>query len=91
MFQNVSLSLFATLYISPSLSNRLVGLVVRVFAMRMEGLGFGSCLNHGDFSGSGHTNDLEIGTPVATCQAPGVIGSVLGLVGPVSLYCDCVR
>ena len=22
------------------------------------------------------------------CQAPGVIGSVLGLVGPVSVYCD---
>ena len=25
------------------------------------------------------------------CQAPGVIGSVLGLVGPVSVYCDWVR
>ena len=24
------------------------------------------------------------------CQAPGVIGSVLGLVGPVSVYCDWV-
>ena len=25
------------------------------------------------------------------CQAPGVIGSVLGLVGLVSVYCDWVR
>ena len=25
------------------------------------------------------------------CQAHGVIGSVLGLVGPVSVYCDWVR
>ena len=25
------------------------------------------------------------------CQAPGVIGSVLGLVGPVSVYCDWVE
>ena len=26
-----------------------------------------------------------------TCQAPGVIGLVPGLVGPVSIYCDLVR
>ena len=25
------------------------------------------------------------------CQAPGVIGSAVGLVGPVSVYCDWVR
>ena len=25
------------------------------------------------------------------CQAPGVIGSVLALVGPVSVYCERVR
>ena len=25
------------------------------------------------------------------CQAPDEIGSVLGLVGPVSVYCECVR
>ena len=28
---------------------------------------------------------------MATCQAPGVIGSVLGLAGPMSVYCDWVR
>ena len=25
------------------------------------------------------------------CQAPGIIGSALGLVDPVSVYCDWVR
>ena len=37
-----------------------------------------------------HTSDLKIGPPVA-CQVPGVIGSVLGLVGLMSVYCDWVR
>ena len=41
----------------------------------------------GGGSGSSHTSDLKIGTPVA----PGVVGSVLGLVGSVSVYCDLVR
>ena len=50
----------------------------------------------GIFSGSSHTSDLKMGTPVA-CQAPGVIGSALGLVDPVQrerenfVYCDWVR
>ena len=36
--------------------------------------------------------DLSIGTPVAIpCQAPGVIGSTLVLVGTVSVFCDWVR
>ena len=29
--------------------------------------------------------------PVATIEAPGVMGSALGLVCPVSVYCDWVR
>ena len=34
---------------------------------------------------------LKTGTPVAIpFQAPDIIGSVLGLVGPVSVYCDWV-
>ena len=41
----------------------------------------------GIFSGSSHTCDLNTDTPVA----PGVIRSALGLVGPVSVYCDWVR
>ena len=32
---------------------------------------------------SSHTSDLEIDFPVPTCQAPGVLGSALGMVGPV--------
>ena len=41
-----------------------------------------------DFSGSSHTSHLKL---ALLCQAPGVIGSVLGLVGLVSEYCDWVR
>ena len=36
------------------------------------------------FSGSSHTSDSKIGTPVATLSGtPGVVGPVLGLVGLV--------
>ena len=31
---------------------------------------------------------FELALQWLPCQAPGVIGSVLGLVGPVSVYCD---
>ena len=63
----------------------LVGLVVKASASRAEDLGFDSPLRR-DLSGSSHTSDLQI-----ACQVPGVIGSVLGLVSPVSVYCDWVR
>ena len=46
-------------------SNRLNGLVVRTSASRAEDPGFESCLRQ-DFSGSSHTSDSKIGTPVAT-------------------------
>ena len=46
-------------------ANCLVGLVVKVSTLRVEGPGFESRLRR-DFSGSNHTNDLKIGTPVAT-------------------------
>ena len=36
--------------------------------------------------GFSHTTDLQVGTPVATLP-----GSVLGLVGLVSVYCDWMR
>ena len=64
--------------------------MVKAFASRVEDPGFESRLRR-DFSGLTHTSDLKIGTPVLLCQAPGSIGSVLGLVGPVSVYCDWVR
>ena len=47
------------------LVDRLVGLVVKASASRAEGPGFESRLRR-DFSGSSHTSDLNIGTPVAT-------------------------
>ena len=39
--------------------------MVKVSALGVEGLGLESCLRQ-DFSGSSHTSDLKIGTPVAT-------------------------
>ena len=48
------------------MSDRLVGLVVKVSVSRAEDPGFDSLLRRGDFSGSIHTSDLKIGTPVAT-------------------------
>ena len=44
---------------------RLGGLVVKASASRAEDPEFESRF-HRDFSGSSHTSDLEIGTPVAT-------------------------
>ena len=64
--------------------------MVKASASRVEDPGFQSCLR-GIFSRSSITSDLKIGTPVTTLQGPGVIGSVLGLVGLVSVYCDWVR
>ena len=40
------------------------------------------------FLGSSHTSDLKLTLQWLTCQGPGVIGSALGLVGPVSVCCD---
>ena len=72
------------------LTDRLVGLVVKASASRAEDPGFESRLRR-DFS--------RVVIPVASKvalrwlpgQAPGVIGSALGLAGPVSVYCDWVR
>ena len=33
---------------------------------------------------------LKLALQWLPCQAPGVLGSALGLVGPVSAYCDCI-
>ena len=45
--------------------DHLIGLVVKAPTLRAEDPGFKSCLQQ-DFSGSSHTSDLKIGTPVAT-------------------------
>ena len=68
---------------------RLLGLVVKVSVSRAEDPGFDFCWRFGDFSGSSHTSNFKIDTSVATL--PGVIGSALGQVGPVSVYHDWVR
>ena len=47
-------------------SHCLVGLVVKASVWRAEDPGYDSCLCNGDFSGSSHTSDLNIETPVAT-------------------------
>ena len=77
--------------------NGLVGLVVKASASRAEDPGFESRLRR-DFSGSSHTSDLKIGTPVASLPGawryristgtgrPGV--SILRLGEVESLTCD---
>ena len=47
--------------------NRLIGLVVEVFTLRVTDPGFDSCLCW-DFSRSSHTSELKVGTWVATLQ-----------------------
>ena len=54
-----------TLSVSVSLTHRLVGLVVKVSTSRAEDPGFEFRWRR-DFSGSSHTSDLNIGTPVNT-------------------------
>ena len=58
---------------------RLVDLVVKTSASRVED------------PGSRHTSDSKNCTPMATLSGACIIGSALGLVGPVSVYCDWVR
>ena len=73
--------------------DRLVGLVVKATASRAEDPGFESSLCR-DFSESNHTMTVKKkkkASPWLPYQPPGVIGSALGLVGPVSVYCDWVR
>ena len=45
--------------------NRIVDQVVKASVPESEGLEFESCLQQ-DYSGSSHTSNLKIGTPVAT-------------------------
>ena len=63
----------------------LFGLVVKATASRPEDDGFESRLRR-DFSVIPVTSKLAL--QWLPCRAPGITGSVLGLVGPVSVYCD---
>ena len=54
----------------------LVGLVIKAFASRAEYVGFESSLRR-DFSGSSHTSDFKISSPVVTLPGAWVIGDWL--------------
>ena len=77
-------------YTMSASKDRLVGLVVRCPARERKILGSNPA-GGGIFSGSSHTSDFKLALQWLPCQAPGVIGSALGLVGPVSVCCDWVR
>ena len=72
--------------------DRLAGQVVKVSASREADPGFKSRTSR-DFSGSSHTRDLNIGTPVATLPGAWCFGVSAGQVDSVSVsvYCDWVR
>ena len=65
---------------------RLVGLVVKASTSRAEDPGFESRFEF--FRGRVIPVTSKLVPQWLPCQAPGVIGSVLGLVGQVSVYCD---
>ena len=69
---------------------RLVGLVVKASTSRVEDHGFKS-LALGFYQGRVIPMTKKLALQWLPCQVPGVIGSVLGLVSPVSVYCDWVR
>ena len=71
--------------------HRLVGLVVKASASRAEGPGFESRWRRDFFRGRVIPGTSKWALQWLPCQAPGVIGSALGLVGPVSVYWDRVR
>ena len=70
---------------------RLIGLVVKASASRAEGPGFESSLRRDFFLGQVIPVTSKLALQWLPCQATGVIWSALGLVGPVSVYCDWVR
>ena len=63
--------------------------MVKASALRAADLGSIPAFPRGTFSGSSHTSDLNCITLVAAL--PGVVGTALELVGPVSVYCDWMR
>ena len=73
------------------LTDRLVGLVVKASASRAEDPGFESRLSRDFFRGRVIPVTSKLALQWLPCQAPGDTGSALGLVGPVSVYCDWVR
>ena len=64
--------------------------MVKASASGAEDPGFESRLRR-DFSGSSHTSDLKIGTPVTTLPGAWHYRVSAGTGRPVSVYCDWVR
>ena len=77
----------SVVYVHP---NHLVGLVVRRPPQDRKIPGSNPACA-GIFSESSIPVTQKLALQSLPCQAPGVIGSALGLVGPVSVYCDWVR
>ena len=71
--------------------DRLVGLVVKKSASRAKDPGFESRLRRDFFRGRVIPVTSKLALQWLPCQAPGGIGSELGLVGPVSVNGDWVR
>ena len=69
----------------------LVGLVIKASTARPENPGFESRLRRDFFRGRVIPVISKLPLQWLPCRAPGIIGSALGLVGPVSVYCDWVR
>ena len=84
----LSFSSYRCLFI---LLNRLLDLVVKASASRAEDPGFESRLRRDFFRDRVIPVTQKLAFQWLPCQAAGVLGSVLGLVGPVSVYCDWVR
>ena len=67
-----------------------IGLVVKASASRAEDPGSKPACAW-IFSGSVIPVTSKLALQWLPCQAPGIIVSALGLVGPVSAYCDWMR
>ena len=70
--------------------DRLIGLVVKASASKAEDSGSNPACDE-IFPGRVIPVTSKLALQWLPCQAPGIIGSALGLVGPVSVYCDWVR
>ena len=82
---------FELLFVSNLPRDRFVGLVVKASASRAEDPRFDSRLRVGIFPGRVIPVTYKLALQWLPCLAPGVLGSALGLVGPVPVYCCWVR
>ena len=71
--------------------HRLAGLVVKASASGAEKIRSSNPACDGIFPGRVMPVTSKLAFQWLPCQAPGIIGSALGLVGPVSVYWDWVR